>query len=41
MGPKLKFLTRVGQGQFFAAQVGQPSLVWDWVWKISPKKNKF
>jgi len=30
-------------GQFFNALVGsgQPSLVWVWIWKISPKNVKF
>jgi len=31
----------MGSGQFFAACLGQPFLVWVWVWKISPKNLKF
>jgi len=33
MGQGQNFLTRVGSGQ--------PSMVWVWVWKISPKNVKF
>jgi len=33
MGPGQKFLTR--------ERLGQPSMVWVWVWKISPKNIKF
>jgi len=35
MGPDQKVLTRVGSG------LGQPFLVWVWVWKISPKNHWF
>jgi len=33
MGPGQKFLTRV--------RLGQPFMVWVWIWKISPKNVKF
>jgi len=33
MGPNQSFLTRV--------RSGHPSLVWVWIWKISPKNLKF
>jgi len=37
------FWPRVGSGQFFVARggSGQPSLVWIWIRKISPKYPKF
>jgi len=38
MGPGQKFLAPFGQSQIFVAQ---PSLVWGWAWKISPKNIKF
>jgi len=43
MGLGKKFLTLVGSEQFFVAQVGlgQPFMVWVWVWKISPQNIKF
>jgi len=42
MDPGQKNLTWVGSGQFFVARVGlgQPSLAWGWVRKISPKNIK-
>jgi len=30
----------IGPGQKFLLRSGQPSLVWVWVWKISPKYQK-
>jgi len=41
MGPGQNFWPR--SGQIFVAQVGsgQPSLVWVWIWKFSPKNPKF
>jgi len=33
MGPGQNFFTFVGSGQ--------PTLVWVWIWKISPKNPKF
>jgi len=43
MGPGQNFLAWVGSGQFFVARVGsgQPSMVWVWILKISPKNVKF
>jgi len=43
MGPVQKFLSRVGSYQIFVARagLGQPSVVWVWIWKISPKNVKF
>jgi len=43
MGPDQKNLTQVGKGQFLVAHVGsgQPSMVWIWIWKISPKNINF
>jgi len=43
MGPGQIFLNRVRSGEFLVAWVGsgQPSMVWVWIWKISPKKVKF
>jgi len=40
MGPGHKFWP--GSGQIFGARVesGQPSLIWVWVWKISPTNGK-
>jgi len=36
-----KFLTRVGLGRinFLLFWLGQSSLVWVWIWKISPKNH--
>jgi len=36
-------VTRVRSGQFFVARVGlgQPFMVWVWIWKISPKSVNF
>jgi len=38
MGPDQNFLTRVN---FLWLGSGQTTLVWDWVWEISPKNVKF
>jgi len=41
MGPGQKFRPWLGFVNFLFLGLGQPSLVWVWVWKISPKNPKF
>jgi len=41
MGSGQKFLTRVESIFRSSGQLGQPSMAWVWIWKISPKNVKF
>jgi len=41
MGQGQKFWPGLGRVNFLLLGSGHPSLVWVWVWKISPKNTKF